>query len=297
MNGSKYSSPEEEDIALAAEGNEAAFERLYKAFSPNIFHLALRTLRDKELAEDVSQETWLLVYRYVGKLRKHEAFGSWLHRITLRTCYRLRRQSGLIHIPEAESPDSYSTKDPADIAIDRELSGHGWAAMASLPPRQQIALFLREAEDRTYRDIARILGTSESAVETLLFRARKALPEHLRSILQASPPERCAFAQRVMAVFIDGEGTTVEKLALNAHIDCCWPCRSQFRSMNRRGSVEPGIAYSPAAMPVHRKTRDSSVIEAGPVHQERKLIRLKYYGQASIFMAVAWADVVLAAVS
>ncbi|MDP3767592.1 MAG: sigma factor-like helix-turn-helix DNA-binding protein, partial [Dehalococcoidia bacterium] len=110
--------------------------------------------------------------------------------------------------------------------------------------RQHLALFLREVEERSYREIAGILNTSHSAVETLLFRARRGLVEAF-DLLQGATAERCRQAQKATATLLDGEATPVQRRAVAAHVDTCRPCRGQLQQAQRASSVYSAVPLLP----------------------------------------------------
>jgi len=227
-------------VAAASRGDTEAFSALYDRYGKNVYNLVLRSTRHPQTAEDVCQEVWLKVYRELASLRDHAAFSTWLYRIAARASVDTARKRAVVvttELPDSVAAPSHLAPDQA--AIHHEQERLVWEALGALPPRQHLSLFLREVEGRNYREIAQIMNTSQSAIETLLFRARKGVAEaYVR--LQGSRAERCGQARKAMAVLLDGEGTPVQRRALGAHVDGCSACRGEIDGL-RRASAAYGV--------------------------------------------------------
>ena len=151
---------------------DQAFEILYRRYVKDVYHYALALLRNPADAEDVTQTTFLNAYRAYQRGIEIEKPHNWLIKIThnvARTRYArasrrvkevpLEDHVEQLAVPEAEQPDV--------VGVLR--------ALGRLPFNQRAALVMRELEGRSYAEIADTLGVSMSAVETLIFRARKSL--------------------------------------------------------------------------------------------------------------------------
>jgi RNA polymerase sigma factor (sigma-70 family) len=151
---------------------DQAFENLYRRYVKDVYHYALALLRNPADAEDVTQTTFLNAYRAYQRGIEIEKPHNWLIKIAhnvARTRYArasrrvkevpLEDHVEQLAVPEAEQPDV--------VGVLR--------ALGRLPFNQRAALILRELEGRSYAEIADTLGVSMSAVETLIFRARKSL--------------------------------------------------------------------------------------------------------------------------
>jgi RNA polymerase sigma factor (sigma-70 family) len=148
------------------------FERLYRRYLKDVYHYALALLRNPADAEDVTQTTFMNAYRALQRGERIEKPQNWLIKIAhnaARTRYarasRRVKEVPLddhvehLAIPEEEKPDVQAVLD----------------ALGRLPLNQRAAIVMRELEGRTYAEIADTLNVSVSAVETLLFRARRSL--------------------------------------------------------------------------------------------------------------------------
>src|SRR6266545_2152998 len=154
--------------------SDRAFERMYKRHVGDVYRYALAVMRNPADAEDVTQTTFLNAYRsYIEKGNRPEKPQNWLIAIAHNVCRQRFRQS-------ARRPAEVSFEDDiADTIADEDTpSGEDIRrALGHLAFNQRAALVMRELEGRSYAEIAEILDLSTSAVETLIFRARRALRE------------------------------------------------------------------------------------------------------------------------
>ena len=138
-----------------------------------IFRLALGMLHDRDLAEDVAQETFVRAFRFYTSFRNDAALFTWLYRIALNLCVDVQRKSGrmvggLDELPEHADP----APTPDRTAEIRELAEHAEAALETLSPNHRAILLLREVEGLSYEEIARVLHIPKGTVMSRLFHAR-----------------------------------------------------------------------------------------------------------------------------
>ena len=160
---------------------DEAFERLYRRYVNDVYRYALALLHNPSDAEDVTQTTFLNAYRAFKRGEDPRKPQHWLIKIAHNACrsryIRTARRPREVPLDESLA----RVPMPAEDAIDvRELL----VALGGLPFNQRAALVMRELDDRSYRDIADTLGVTVSAVETLIFRARRRLRAE-RAALQA----------------------------------------------------------------------------------------------------------------
>jgi RNA polymerase sigma-70 factor, ECF subfamily len=160
-------------------GSAATTELLYRRHGSRVLRYCLRCLRRPADAEDALQQTFLQAHRALGRGVEPVAEATWLLTIARNVCLTrvdaLRRRG---RVEFAEDPGVLAEIAGVDDA-GAELSAEIVEALARLPERQRLVLFLREWQELSYAEIAVALETTESAVETLLFRARKALAVQL----------------------------------------------------------------------------------------------------------------------
>src|SRR5919199_1545851 len=159
---------------LLAEGRrvDRGFERLYRRHVADVYHYALAVLRNPADAEDVTQTTFMNAYRALQRGEQVEKPHNWLIKIAhnaarsryARASRRVKEVPLEDHVeqlavPEDEKPDVHAVLE----------------ALGRLPLNQRAAIVMRELEGRTYSEIADTLNVSVSAVEALIFRARRSL--------------------------------------------------------------------------------------------------------------------------
>lgn len=162
-------------VEHAAPRAVVATEALYRRHSQRVWRYCLRSLRRPADAEDAVQQTFLQAHRALQGGVEPVSETDWLLTIARNVCLTRadasRRRDRAEVTEDAQLLDEIAWADDADDAISAEVQ----AAFAELPERQRQALFLREWQGCSYAEIAKALGASESAVETLLFRARRTL--------------------------------------------------------------------------------------------------------------------------
>src|SRR5512142_2302204 len=165
---------------------DEAFEQLYRRYVKDVYHYALAVMRNPADAEDVTQTTFLNAYRaFVEKGDRPEKPQNWLIAIAHHVCRQRFRQS-------ARRPSEVAFEDDIADTFVAEESPSGEdirRALGHLAFNQRAALVMRELEGRSYAEIAEILDVSTSAVETLIFRARRALREQLEGSLTCGQAE------------------------------------------------------------------------------------------------------------
>jgi RNA polymerase sigma-70 factor (ECF subfamily) len=152
---------------------------LYERYSSKILGYCRRRLRSREEAEDAVQHTFLNAYRSLRTGVVPHAEAAWLYKIAENVCREHRRSAWRRSRVEIVSDDG-ELRDAVATPVREHDELAGLAdALAELTPNQRRAILLREWQGLTYREIAAELETTESAVETLLFRARGSLARKL----------------------------------------------------------------------------------------------------------------------
>ena len=173
-------------VITAASGVDTSFERVYRKHARAVYSFAVSMLGNREDAEDVTQTTFLNAYRALGRGERVENPRAWLLAIAQNVC-RQRFRTAARRPQEVEfHPGLAEGFDLDDAPSAEEIS----AALGRLMPRQRKVIVLREIEGRSYAEIAEAMDLSVAAVETLLFRARRALREELeRADVGVARPE------------------------------------------------------------------------------------------------------------
>jgi RNA polymerase sigma-70 factor, ECF subfamily len=179
------------DLAAAAAGDGAAFERLVVRHQRRLHRLCLRLLQDAAEAEEAVQDVFLKLYRRAGSFERHGQLFTLLYRIATNLCLnRLRRRRLIRFVSLGGSSDRDEEEtpalDPVDTAPDprdRLEARKRWAlvrrTIERLPTNQRAVLLLVRLEGLSYQETADALGISLGAVESRLFRAMRRLADVL----------------------------------------------------------------------------------------------------------------------
>jgi len=180
---------DQEVVALAKQGSEYAFRELVRRYERPVFSLIFRMVRNKELAEDLSQETFIKVLNAVGTYRPEFKFSSWVFKIANNAAIDHLRKRALDTLslegsPHAQTPEmieatalqiSERGESQLEEVENRELGRTIEAAIDELRPEYRSCILLRHVEGRTYEEIADILNLPLGTVKTYIHRARNEL--------------------------------------------------------------------------------------------------------------------------
>lgn len=171
-------------LSLTARGDEDAFRRLVERHQDRLVGLCQRLLGDREEAMDAAQEVFLKTYGRAGSLEPKGELFTWMYRVATNYCLnRIRRRKLAQFLSLTPDPEGEGANlDPADDAPDALAtleSRRRWRKtrqeIEALPESQRVVLILARFEGLPYRQIGEILGISEGAVESRLFRAMRRL--------------------------------------------------------------------------------------------------------------------------
>jgi RNA polymerase sigma-70 factor, ECF subfamily len=180
---------DQEVVLLARGGREAAYRELVRRYERPVFALLYRMVRDRELAEDLAQETFVRALNAIDSYRPEFKFSSWIFKIANNAAIdHLRRREldtlSLDGSPHAETPEAMQAtalqigarqESPLDAVEAKELGGAIEAAIGRLRPEYRSCILLRHVEGRAYEEIAEILDLPLGTVKTYIHRARNEL--------------------------------------------------------------------------------------------------------------------------
>jgi RNA polymerase sigma factor (sigma-70 family) len=183
-------SADAELVAKLQRGSEVAFRILVERYQDRVYRTAFSLLRSAEEAEDVAQEVFVEVYQTVAKFRGEAALSTWLYRLAtsraLQHDRRLKTKKRFAYFTSLLGLHNQVLHNPPDHTHPQALlEGQQQLSLLldhidRLPPQQRVAFTLRHEQELSYEEIAAVLGTSISAVESLLFRAKQTLRQHLQ---------------------------------------------------------------------------------------------------------------------
>jgi RNA polymerase sigma-70 factor (ECF subfamily) len=169
-----------DDIRAAQTGDDAAFERLYRAHAARIHALALRLTGDGTQAEELVQDAFVRAWRKLTTFRGESGFGTWLHRLTVNVFLldeRGRRKRALREIPDEALDERSGPRRPA--AADHEDRIDLERAIARLPDGARTAFVLYDIYGYSHDEIAAMSGVAASTIRVHVHRARRRLMEEL----------------------------------------------------------------------------------------------------------------------
>ncbi|MEO5575437.1 MAG: sigma-70 family RNA polymerase sigma factor [Gaiellaceae bacterium] len=214
-------------MATTAIGLRAAREldELYRGHAAEVFRYAYAVLGNRADAEDVTQTTFVNALRALERGERPRKPRNWLITIA-HNLIRQRFRQQQARPREVELDHELAAVETADDgpAIDDLVR-----ALQRIPPTQRQALVLRELDGRSYKEIAAVLGVSQSALETLIFRARRSLADELENLVT------CDRAKLALSRRGDDRLGRKERRRLVAHLDECPSCaRVAAHSSGRR---------------------------------------------------------------
>ena len=184
-------------------GDDSSFELLLRRYRAPVVNFLYRMVRDAAAAEDLAQEVFLRVYRARGQYLPTAKFTTWMFRIAMNLALNALRdgryrkmevsidQSAVAYSGDGESEQPALEIADRQASIELELIRRDRAdlirrAVESLPEKQRAAVLLHKYQEMDYDEIARVLGCSESALKSLLFRAYETLRVELAPLVEAA---------------------------------------------------------------------------------------------------------------
>lgn len=192
---------DKELVERAQSGDKRAFDLLMNKYQRKLIRLLSRFIRDQAEVEDVAQEAFIKAYRALPSFRGDSAFYTWLYRIGINTAKNYlvaqgRRTPTLTEFDtdEAEAfEDAVSLRDintPEHLLASKQVGATVTAAMEALPEELHAAIVLREIEGLSYEEIAVEMDCPIGTVRSRIFRAREAVAEKLRPLLETAQDRR-----------------------------------------------------------------------------------------------------------
>lgn len=171
-------------------GSQVAFTKLLSDYSTKVYNLSFSILQNQEDAEDITQEVFTTIYLSIQQFKGESKLSTWIYRITVNKCQELIRKRSrkkrfgfLTSLDNTENNNSNSLATnfmhPGIELENRERSAVLFGAINKLPENQKIAFTMHKIEGIPYEEIATIMETSLSSVESLMFRARQNLKQYL----------------------------------------------------------------------------------------------------------------------
>lgn len=178
---------EEEKLLVEAcqHGELEAKNQLIKQFQDRVYATSLRILKNKEDAEECTQEVFIKVIRKINSFRFQSKLATWIYTIAVRSCLnqlKRNKNKSFVALDQLEQKDSFNVAADT-VAADREILKVVQQELQQLPQEQRIILTLGDIQQLDYQEIAKVLKIPLGTAKSRLFRARKALRDKLKERL------------------------------------------------------------------------------------------------------------------
>ena len=171
--------------------DRTAFRTFYKIYKDMIYNVCYRMLDNKEDAEDATQDVFVKAIRSIHQFRGNAKLSTWLYQIAVNTSLNYTRRKKIVAWLSLDfllGKEEYfldNTQARPDLELEKnESEALVQKAIYSLPARQRTAVILQRYEGLSYKEIAAVMQTSLSAVESLLHHAKDNLTEKLTALLK-----------------------------------------------------------------------------------------------------------------
>jgi RNA polymerase sigma-70 factor (ECF subfamily) len=222
-------------VSAYRDGEVHAFEELHRRYVASIYRLVHRTLGDAVLAEDIAQETFIRSLRTMDRMDESFNFGGWIHTVAQNLCrdeLRRRRRDPRLDEKGADDreilydiPAPPQRFDPVVQAEAHELRRQVHQVAKRLPEKYRLVLTLRELQGFSYRRIAKAMKISESAVETLVYRARLRFKEEFVADQGGTGDEMDhRDVQAMLKPYLAGKLRKSQADAVREHLASCVRC-------------------------------------------------------------------------
>jgi len=188
-------------VARAQGGDKQAFELLVEKYQRKLARLLSRFIRDPAEVEDVTQEAFIKAYRALPAFRGDSAFYTWLYRIGINTAKNylmaMGRRAPTSTEVEADEAEGFEEGEqlrdintPESLLLSKEIAETVNSTIEGLPEELRRAIQMREIEGLSYEDIAQAMNCPIGTVRSRIFRAREAIAEQLRPLLDTRKDKR-----------------------------------------------------------------------------------------------------------
>lgn len=170
---------EKQLILLAQQGDIQAFEELIKRYKDNIFNLAFLKVLDKNVAEDLAQESIIRIFEKIKLFDFKGSFSSWVYKVTYNTILKFLQKFKIenLSIEDTEILNTTEVQSIEEKIIHQQIFKKLLKLISQLPEELQIVLILHDIQGVKYEEISEILDINIGTVKSRLFNARKTLKQ------------------------------------------------------------------------------------------------------------------------
>ncbi|TRZ66486.1 RNA polymerase sigma factor, partial [bacterium] len=170
-------------------GEKLAFSELVNAYKNKVYNTALGYLQNPEDAEDIAQEVFIEIFRSIETFKGESSLSTWIYRISVTKSLELirkrkrKKRFAIVKDIFSGSNENFEPVDfihPGIIMENKERSALLFKKINRLPDKQKTAFILNKVEGLSYKEISKIMNLSQSAVESIIFRAKENLKKYLK---------------------------------------------------------------------------------------------------------------------
>ncbi|PLX67297.1 MAG: RNA polymerase subunit sigma-70 [Denitrovibrio sp.] len=172
-------------IEKVLSGDGQSFEMLILKYQSKLFATILNVVKNRELAEDITQEAYMKAFSKLDTLKDHNQFYAWMKRIALNLALNhFERAKRVVDVENEEDETSFFERipdgdSPEEILVKDELKKYVRHFVDSLPDKLRVVIVLREIEDMSYEEIAEMMNIPIGTVRSRLFNARQMIKDRL----------------------------------------------------------------------------------------------------------------------
>ena len=192
---------DQELVDRAKNGDLKAFDLLVLKYQRRVFRLISRVIKNNSEVEDIAQECFIKAFRAIHQFRGDSAFYTWLYRIAVNTAKNYlfskgKRPIALSELKKSEDSDSFdmldavSNENPEGNMAGLQIAEAVNKAVKKLPEELSTAVVLREMDGLSYEEIAEVMNCPIGTVRSRIFRAREAIAQELRPLLETQGNKR-----------------------------------------------------------------------------------------------------------
>lgn len=274
-------------------GRTAAFEIIFTRYYYRIFNLTYRMIGNYQEAQDLTQETFVRVLKNRNTIKNGCSFSSWIYRTATNLCLdELRKhrrtpiqleQEVLEKLPNQGDPKLWSS--PEKNYETKENQTAVWEVASRLPINYRLVLTLRELHGLKYAEIAEVMNTSVSAIETMLFRARKKFRLEYNRITKETHPKICIEMSVLISAMFDGELSMEKQNLVEKHLASCTKCQAAHADIGRTSKLYRSLVpiLPPAALRISLLTQAARLLASAKTTGIKNVINTATRGAASLW--------------
>ena len=209
-----------------------SIKEVYDNYAKLVYHYIFSITRDKELSEEIMQETFVIAINQINKIREDCKISVWLWKIAKNVLYKETHKNKIKTIP-IEELELFDDNNIEDIVIENEQKRRLYKAIDKLDTSTREVMYLRLEGNMSFREIGRILNKTENWVRVTFFRGKQKINEGLLMMNKKD----CKIIQDLLPSYSDGITSQETNNYIEDHLKNCAECKNILKNMNKE--IEP----------------------------------------------------------